>query len=70
MSHAPSPLERYHADLKNPDFQKDPAQARAVDALQAIYQELIDTPPSRLRRRGCRCAGCIYGAASAAAKPI
>lgn len=51
MSDLSTPLERYQADLKQSEFQKDPAQARAVDALQSIYQELVDTPPSRLRRR-------------------
>lgn len=51
MDEALSPLQRYRADLENPDFQSDPAQAQAVDALQAIYQQLVDTPPSRLRRR-------------------
>lgn len=51
MDEAPSPRERYRADLERPDFQHDPAQAQAVDALERVYQELIGTPPSRLRRR-------------------
>lgn len=51
MDEAPSPLQRYRADLEKPNFQHDPAQARAVDALQRVYHELVNTPPSRLRRR-------------------
>lgn len=51
MQQTPSPLQRYRADLEDTEFTEDAAQARAVDALQDIYQELVDTPPSRLRRR-------------------
>ena len=51
MQQPPSPLQRYRADLQDPAFERDDAQARAVDALQRVYQELVDSPPSRLRRR-------------------
>lgn len=39
------PLARYQTDLKNPDFNHDPAQAKAVDALQTIYDQLLNKPP-------------------------
>lgn len=37
----PSPLERYQRDLQRPDFRHDPAQATAVELLQALYEQLI-----------------------------
>lgn len=37
----PSPLERYQRDLQRPDFRHDPAQAKAVELLQALYEQLI-----------------------------
>lgn len=46
-----SPRARYAADLQRPDFSEDPAQAAAVDALQAIHERLVETPPGLLRRR-------------------
>lgn len=36
-----SPLERYQGDLASPDFHRDPAQANAVEHLDALYHELI-----------------------------
>lgn len=39
-----SPRERYEADLADPGFQRDPAQAEVVDALQSIYDRLIGNP--------------------------
>src|SRR5690606_18071719 len=36
-----SPQERYRRDLERPDFRRDPAQAQAVELLQALYQELV-----------------------------
>jgi cell division protein ZapE len=44
---APSPAERYARDLKRPGFTADPAQARAVAALQQVYDALIANPPRR-----------------------
>src|SRR5699024_10361192 len=38
------PLARYQTDLQDPDFNHDPAQAKAVDALQAIYDQLLNKP--------------------------
>src|SRR3546814_8143598 len=40
-----SPRARYEQDLARSGFSRDPAQARAVDALQRVYDELIATPP-------------------------
>jgi cell division protein ZapE len=42
-----SPRERYARDLARPGVQADPAQARVVDALQHIHEELIARPPKR-----------------------
>lgn len=36
-----SPLDRYHQDLQRQDFRRDPSQERAVQQLQALYQQLI-----------------------------
>ncbi len=44
---APPPRQRYAADLLRPGFASDPAQAHAVDALQRVYDELIENPPRR-----------------------
>lgn len=41
---APSPRERYDADLQHPEFIHDPAQEKAVDALQSVYERLLDNP--------------------------
>lgn len=41
---ASSPRERYEADLEQADFQRDPAQEQAVDALQSIHERLLDNP--------------------------
>lgn len=35
-----SPLERYLNDMQKPGFQHDPAQRRAVEHLQSLYEEL------------------------------
>jgi cell division protein ZapE len=43
-----SPRERYAQDLQRGDFVHDPAQARAVDALQRIHDDLAAHPPRRL----------------------
>ncbi|MFP5306887.1 MAG: cell division protein ZapE [Gammaproteobacteria bacterium] len=42
-----TPLQRYHRDLERPDFVRDEAQARAVDALQKVYDGLQANPPRR-----------------------
>ncbi|MGQ0502869.1 MAG: cell division protein ZapE [Panacagrimonas sp.] len=44
---APSPRQRYAQDLAQPGFVADAAQAAAVDALQAVYEELLAKPPRR-----------------------
>jgi len=50
-----TPLQRYEKDLQSPEFVADPAQAEAVQALQALHQELASVKPAdggmqRLRR--------------------
>ncbi|MDA3921056.1 MAG: cell division protein ZapE [Salinisphaera sp.] len=40
----PSPRERFEIDLEQDDFLRDPAQEQAVDALQSIYERLLDNP--------------------------
>ncbi len=40
-----TPRQRYEADLAQPDFVRDAAQERAVDALQDLHDRLIATPP-------------------------
>lgn len=42
-----TPNERYAADLARQGFAADAAQAAAVAALQALYEELIAKPPKR-----------------------
>lgn len=39
-----SPRQRFEADLQKDGFVRDPAQAPAVDALQSIYERLLDDP--------------------------
>lgn len=51
-----SPLARYQKDLQRPGFTRDAAQARAVEALQALFEQLVraeqpQSPWQRLRRR-------------------
>ncbi|HAF92276.1 MAG TPA: cell division protein ZapE, partial [Pseudomonas sp.] len=36
-----TPLERYQADLKRPDFFHDAAQENAVRHLQRLYDDLL-----------------------------
>ncbi|MGI3027110.1 cell division protein ZapE, partial [Vibrio cholerae] len=51
-----TPKQRYEQDLKRSDFQRDEAQARAVDGLDALYHQLtefLNTPvvrPSRWQK--------------------
>lgn len=42
-----TPVERYAADLARQGFAADAAQAGAVSALQALYEELVSKPPKR-----------------------
>lgn len=42
-----TPRQRYAADLQTEGFVSDPAQAAAVDALQQVYEALIENPPQR-----------------------
>ena len=44
---AATPRERYARDLARPGFVADAAQARAVDALQRVFDELIARAPKR-----------------------
>ena len=37
-----TPRQHYQQDLQRPGFQADPAQAHAVDCLQALHDELVD----------------------------
>lgn len=38
-----TPLQRYNADLKRPDFSADAAQRQAVECLQRLYDELVES---------------------------
>ena len=40
-----TPRQRYEADLGHPDFVRDPAQEKAVAALQDLHERLVATPP-------------------------
>ncbi|NLY57496.1 MAG: cell division protein ZapE [Gammaproteobacteria bacterium] len=42
-----TPLERYQADLKRPDFFHDPAQENAVRHLQRLYDDILAAGPPR-----------------------
>lgn len=52
-----TPRERYQRDLQAPGFERDPAQAEAVEHLQSLYEALINAeerrqkPMVKLRRR-------------------
>lgn len=39
-----TPLEQYKADLQRDDFFQDPAQERAVAALDDLYHRLLAEP--------------------------
>jgi cell division protein ZapE len=43
----PTPRQRYAEDLKQAGFVSDAAQAQAVEALQKVYDELVQNPPKR-----------------------
>lgn len=48
MSKTPlTPRQRYERDLQLPGFSRDASQARAVDALQGVYDALLAKPPKR-----------------------
>ncbi len=38
-----TPMQRYNADLKRPDFSADAAQRQAVECLQSLYDELVES---------------------------
>ncbi|MFZ2290156.1 MAG: cell division protein ZapE [Halopseudomonas yangmingensis] len=42
-----TPLERYQSDLQRPDFIHDPAQQRAVEHLQRLFDELVASENTR-----------------------
>lgn len=42
-----TPLERYQADLKRPDFFHDAAQENAVRHLQRLYDDLVASSQSK-----------------------
>lgn len=42
-----APQARYQADLQRQGFSADASQAEAINALQSVYEELIEKPPSR-----------------------
>ena len=43
------PIETYHRDLKTNGFVTDPAQKRAIDALQLLYDDLVADTTSQTR---------------------
>lgn len=43
----PTPSQRYLQDLQQPGFSEDPAQARAVEELNAIHAQLLEQVPTR-----------------------
>jgi cell division protein ZapE len=48
MNSTPAPLtprQRYEVDLEKPGFIKDPAQLKAVAALDVLYRYLLERPP-------------------------
>lgn len=74
---AMTPLERYQADLKRPDFFHDAAQENAVRHLQRLYDDLVadDRSKSGLlgklfgKKQQGPIKGIYFWAASAAARP-
>ena len=46
-----TPRQRYEADLITPGFVRDPAQMRAVAALDILYRHLLKRPPPPWWRR-------------------
>ncbi|WP_240618325.1 cell division protein ZapE [Halomonas heilongjiangensis] len=69
-----TPMARYRADLERDDFQYDPAQERAVEHLQRLFDELVARPRARPRavpagkRLKSRMAG-LFGRREEAAEP-
>jgi len=59
-STAPSPLFLYEQALARGELRPQPAQRRALEALEALYQELI-LPPAVLRRRRARAQAAEQG---------
>ncbi len=54
MNHAhatETPRQRYEAELKRHGFQRDPAQEKAVDALDQLQARLLAEPTDALWRR-------------------
>ncbi|TLF49657.1 AFG1 family ATPase [Halomonas urmiana] len=58
-----TPMSRYQADLERRDFQHDAAQEQAVAHLQRLFDDLVNTPPSRVAppRRGGGLASRVAG---------
>ncbi|MDI5984337.1 cell division protein ZapE [Halomonas sp. M4R5S39] len=69
-----TPMARYRADLERDDFQYDPAQERAVEHLQRLFDELVERPRVRPRavpagkRLKSRMAG-LFGRREEASEP-
>lgn len=42
-----APIDRYRAELARADFLPDPAQQRAIEQLQALYERLLSAPKPR-----------------------
>lgn len=47
MTTALAPRARYERDLQQPGFSADRSQAQAVDALQRVHDDLLNSPPKR-----------------------
>ncbi|MCP1675160.1 cell division protein ZapE [Natronocella acetinitrilica] len=63
-----TPIERYNRDLETAGFVDDPAQRRAVEALQALYDELLAQPREEAPARGV--LGKLLGRRSVVRKPV
>lgn len=69
---AMTPLERYQADLKRPDFFHDQAQENAVRHLQRLYDDLVATSSGAgegADRNGSGLLARLFGGAVARKKP-
>jgi cell division protein ZapE len=49
-----TPMERYHRDLKRPNFCADPAQEHAVAHTQRLFDDLLNPEPRTLRNIASR----------------
>jgi len=64
-----TPIQRYQRDLQHDDFVADSAQARAVELLEELYQQLLAARPER-RGLASRLAALLPGVGAQQSSPL